>query len=323
MMWLLITGLGKQKMILGFPWLQKHNPIINWQIGTFKWQHIPWKVNFRKQIEDLLAKLLPKPTVTEEEDLDEWLTWTVNVLGTDWQDALISPLIKIQKQIMDEDAWINPETSSVWIYSKTNMATDMEIAENLEKEGLTDEQIVPPKYYKYLDIFNEKWASWFQDKQPWDHKIEMKLGFEPNCSKTTTWHQLNRMNSINSWRKIWKKDTYENLNHQWPHHFLCQKERWQTSALSGLPIFEWMDNQNAYPLPLISEIMDKLKGAKCFTKLNVWWGYNNIRIKEGDEWKAASKTNWGLFKPTVMFFGMCNSPTTFQSMMNSIFIEEI
>ena len=66
--------------------------------------------------------------------------------------------------------------------------------------------------------------------------------------------------------------------------------------------------KNAYPLPLISELMDKLKGANYFSKMDIHWGYNNIRIKEGDEWKAAFKTNKGLFEPTVMFFGMCNSP---------------
>ena len=81
--------------------------------------------------------------------------------------------------------------------------------------------------------------------------------------------------------------------------------------------------KNAYPLPLISEIMDKLKGTKYFTKLDVRWGYNNIQIREGDEWKAAFKTNWGLFEPTIMFFGMCNSPATFQPMMDSILIEEM
>ena len=69
--------------------------------------------------------------------------------------------------------------------------------------------------------------------------------------------------------------------------------------------------------------MDKLKGAKYFTKLDVCWGYNNIRIRKGDEWKVAFKTNKGLFKPTVMFFGMCNSPATFQSMMDNIFITMI
>jgi hypothetical protein len=65
--------------------------------------------------------------------------------------------------------------------------------------------------------------------------------------------------------------------------------------------------------------VDKLGKAKYFSKLDVRWGYNNIRIKEGDQWKAAFKTNRGLFEPTVMFFGMCNSPATFQSMMDTIF----
>ena len=62
--------------------------------------------------------------------------------------------------------------------------------------------------------------------------------------------------------------------------------------------------------------MDKLQGAKYFIKLDVRWGYNNVRIKEGDKWKAAFKRNPGLFEPTVMFFGTTNSPATFQSMMD-------
>jgi hypothetical protein len=53
------------------------------------------------------------------------------------------------------------------------------------------------------------------------------------------------------------------------------------------------------------------------------WGYNNICIKEGDEWKAAFLTPEGLFEPTVMFFGLTNSPATFQMMMNTIFRKEV
>ncbi|CDO74260.1 hypothetical protein BN946_scf184642.g5 [Trametes cinnabarina] len=77
--------------------------------------------------------------------------------------------------------------------------------------------------------------------------------------------------------------------------------------------------KNAYPLPFISDLFDKLKGAQFFTKLDVRAGYNNVRIKEGDQWKAAFKTARGLFEPTVMFFGLCNAPATFQAMMNDIF----
>jgi hypothetical protein len=77
--------------------------------------------------------------------------------------------------------------------------------------------------------------------------------------------------------------------------------------------------KNAYPLALISELLDKLKGASRFTKLDVRWGYNNVRIRDGDQWKAAFKRNRGLFEPTMMFFGLCNSPATFQAMMDDIF----
>jgi hypothetical protein len=68
--------------------------------------------------------------------------------------------------------------------------------------------------------------------------------------------------------------------------------------------------QDRYPLPLISEIFNSVKQDKYFTKLDVRWGFNNVRIREGDEWKAAFITNEGLFELTVMFFGLTNSPAT-------------
>jgi len=55
--------------------------------------------------------------------------------------------------------------------------------------------------------------------------------------------------------------------------------------------------KNKYPLPLIPELIAKLRRAKYFTKLDVWWGFNNVQIKEGDEWKAAFWTNRGLYEP--------------------------
>ena len=57
--------------------------------------------------------------------------------------------------------------------------------------------------------------------------------------------------------------------------------------------------------------------------MDVRWGFNNVRIWEGDEWKATFWTNRGLFEPQVMFFGLTNSPATFQTMMNDIFRDMI
>ena len=80
---------------------------------------------------------------------------------------------------------------------------------------------------------------------------------------------------------------------------------------------EWMVKN--YPLPLISQLVDKLKGCKLFMKMDLQWGYNNVLIHEGDEWKAVFTTHKGSFEPLVMYFGLCNSPATFQKMMNEIF----
>ena len=79
--------------------------------------------------------------------------------------------------------------------------------------------------------------------------------------------------------------------------------------------------KNNYPLPLISEMIDRIGDAKVFTKLDLRWGFNNVRIKEGDEWKAAFTCHEGAFEPLVMYFGLTNSPSTLQTMMNALFFD--
>jgi len=65
--------------------------------------------------------------------------------------------------------------------------------------------------------------------------------------------------------------------------------------------------------------LDEVGKRKVFTKLNLRWGYNNVRIKEGDEWKIAFTIHIGAYKSTVIYFGLTNSPATFQAMMNNLF----
>ena len=76
--------------------------------------------------------------------------------------------------------------------------------------------------------------------------------------------------------------------------------------------------KNNYPLPLITELINNMESKKVFTKMDLWWRFNNMRIKEGDKWKEAFTIHVGSFKPTVMFFGMTNSPAIFQAIINKI-----
>ena len=76
--------------------------------------------------------------------------------------------------------------------------------------------------------------------------------------------------------------------------------------------------KNNYPLLLITDLIDSMGGKQVFMKMDLWWGFNNIRIKEEDKWKGAFTTHMGSFELIVMFFGMTNSSATFQAMMNKI-----
>jgi len=80
---------------------------------------------------------------------------------------------------------------------------------------------------------------------------------------------------------------------------------------------------NRYPLPLMQELQDRVQGAKWFTKLDLKNGFNLILIREGDEWKTAFRTRYGLYEFQVMPFGLTNAPSTFQDLMNHVFSDMI
>jgi hypothetical protein len=77
--------------------------------------------------------------------------------------------------------------------------------------------------------------------------------------------------------------------------------------------------RNWYALPLISNLLERLSGAKYFTKLDLWGAYKLVRVRTGDEWKSAFCTRYGHFEYTIMPFGLTNEPAIFQHMANDIF----
>ena len=107
------------------------------------------------------------PSILEEIDEEEWMNRIINILEITEEHILES----MEEYV--ETMWIN----------KTNLATKLAMAENLKKTELPVEEMIPKEFHEYLDIFDEQKANWFPMSWPWDHKIEMKEGFEPKSFK--------------------------------------------------------------------------------------------------------------------------------------------
>ena len=96
------------------------------------------------------------------------------------------------------------------------------------------------------------------------------------------------------------------------------KERQAMAHVYRLQALNKITVKNRYPLPKVEELMDRLHGARYFTKLDLYSGYHQIRLREEDIQKTAFVTRYGAFKYLVMPFGLCNVPATFQRVMNTI-----
>jgi len=221
----------------------------------------------------------------------------------------------VQDEFKPEDLWIHYKTNAAQVFAQR-------YSEQKGKD-IPLEQQVPEEYHEYLSVFSNEEAKRLPAHKEWDHKIDLKPGFVPKAMKAFSLPQ----DEV----KLAKEFVKENLEKGYirpskspqssPLFFVDKKDGGKRPCQDYRYLNEWTI-KNAYPLPLIQDLLDGLQGMKYFTKLDIRWGYNNIRIHEGDEWKAAFRMPQGLYEPTVMFFGLCNSSATFQSIMDRIFEDE-
>jgi len=179
---------------------------------------------------------------------------------------------------------------------------------------------VPLEFQQYLGIMGTEAADKLPEHRPYDCKIDLKK------DATAPWGPIYPLSEVElQTLREWLKEMEK-----------TGKIKRSTSPAGSPILFVPKPNgrglrlcvdymglnavtiPNRYPLPLMQELQDRVQGAQWFSKLDLKNGFNLIRIREGDEWKTAFRTRYGLYEFQVMPFGLTNAPSTFQDMMNHV-----
>ena len=258
-----VTMLGGVPVILGHPWLTRHNPQIDWTKGEVSMTRCPSECRIRhiqsQRHRRERAKLRKKFT-------------------QDTSPSEVYPEIEGTDRIMQV---IFPKEQ---IRAMSTVSTRLAEASHKNQMIKSFKEIVPLPYHQFERVFLKESFDELPLCKKWDHVIELIPGSKEFSTKLypmspSEQGELDRFldENLKSGRIRPSKSPMAS-----PVFFVKKKD----GSLRFVQDYRKLNSitvRNRYPLPLIPDIMSRVTGAKYFTKLDVRWGYNNIRIREGDE----------------------------------------
>ena len=145
-------------------------------------------------------------------------------------------------------------------------------------------QTLPPEYEPWKDVFEKKASERFPESRSWDHQIELNEDFVPKRGRIYPFSPK-QQSTLDGWIKEHLEKGYIRQSKSpqaAPFFFVEKKDKQHLRPCQDYRYLNSHTKPNAYPLPLITDLMLKLKGSQYFTKLDIRWGYNNVQIKESD-----------------------------------------
>jgi hypothetical protein len=353
-----VTQLGKKNIILGITWLRKHNPEIDWVKEEVSMTRCPPECNtcrletkrqnrtqratnaqiracrsggFPVLIEEVEDEDDPHPEVvadrkggvnTSETSSEASSDDPTPSISSEWMPNVIDTYDDVE--IEDEDrifvAHIHAESRPQFVRATETISQRLAAGFARNSKTPTLDDLLPDHLHDFKDVFSKESFDELPERRKWDHAIELEREVEGASRKVYPMSpdEQREMDAFLEEALATGRIRPSKSPIGAPVFFIKKKDG-KLRFVQDYRALNAITRKNKYPLPLIDDLIHRLTGAKYFTKLDVRWGYNNVRIKEGDEWKAAFRTNRGLFEPLVMYFGLTNSPATFQTMMNEIF----
>ena len=207
-------------------------------------------------------------------------------------------------------------------FSPNDFASGRSTTISLEETPIPNLERLPKEFHQFKNIFSKKEATNLPRHRACDHKIDLEPGTTP---------PLGPIYSLSIYEQEALKDYVDkNL----AKGYICPSKApcrapilfiWKKSGRLRLCIdyrgLNKITKKDRYPLPLISDLLDRASKARIYTALDLQDAYNLIQIHPGDEWKTTFWTRYGSYESLVMEYGLCNAPSTFQRFMNEIFAD--
>jgi hypothetical protein len=335
-----VTNLGHYPLVLGIPWLRHHDVSIRFSTNTITFdspacmghRQEPIVVKGIEDVESLISSHkepsnppLPLVPSAPPAPLPPVPSAPLPPSPIPASPPTPSPAPKPSISIISAASFGRLAKNKGQRYGRVHIfsLSLYEINKALDRKTVESGDIasmVPPEFHEFLPLFNKIVADRLPPhRDQYDHKIVLKDGFEPPFGPL---YSLSRPEL-----EALKEFLEENLD----KHFIRQ-----SSSSAGAPVlfakkgdgslrlvvdYRGLNEgtiKNRYPLPLIRETLMRLSKTKWFTKLDVRGAYNLIRMEEGEEWKTAFRTRYGLFESLVMPFGLTNAPADFQRFINDV-----
>lgn len=331
-----VTDIGEDDLILGLPWLRRHNPAIDWRSGHMEMNDCPITCHVTMRKKRQQRKKAQKPvrphriaaihggvrqTIPQKKSIEP--------PGTRFAERIRNRL-RIHKETMEQISIVRTQREFI-----RTLATNMEIEQELEGEdelywtpGMTPEEaeeytreeyiiqeehirrtsrstelaeeaakdkvqksfeeIVPKAYWDYKAVFDDKASKRFPTSKPWDHHIELKPDAIPKTTcKVYPLTPAEQIALDEFLKEHLERGTIRKSNSPLASpFFFVKKKDGKLRPVQDYRRLNEMTVKNRYPLPLVTELLDRMSSAKIFTKMDVRFGYNNIRMADGDQWKA-------------------------------------
>lgn len=296
---LFVTQLAYYPVVLGLPWLKKHDPKVGFAGHSFTFDSDYCRKNCNapdrpmkvQAVHDVPRKARPEYLPARPPGLENTDIARVSLRACQFYQKRRYQMFTVTLE--DIDQYLD------------------------QREPPDPADKLPPELMDFADVFSPKQAEQLPPHRDYDHSIRLVEGKTPPFGPLYPMSR-DELLALREWlQENLKKGFIRPSSSPAASPVLFVKK--PGGGLRFCVDYRGLNNitvKDRYPLPLIKESLNNLKGMKYFTKFDIIAAFNNIRMKEGQEYLTAFRTRFGLFESLVMPFGLTGAPATFQRFMN-------